>query len=162
MFIFTSADPSLPLLLFSITLSIGITPLLSSIILILPNEQVGTGLSVYKSIISLGPAYVDLISGKLQDINNNDYLEVMKMYLYISVIAFGFSFLYYILDIRKDGLLNVNKSEREMILNKRSFLYGKDQVYNVNITSVILTSVHFLLIILSWIYFIFMYTDSNK
>lgn len=64
---YTESPPTISMICFSISLALGVVPMLSSIPLILPAGAVGTGFGIYKTAWSIGSVLQDIIAGKLQN-----------------------------------------------------------------------------------------------
>lgn len=64
---FTQVSPVKSMVMFSISLALGVIPSISSIPLLLPPGIVGTGFGLYKTTISIGSVLQDIIAGALQD-----------------------------------------------------------------------------------------------
>ncbi|CAG8789816.1 9529_t:CDS:2, partial [Cetraspora pellucida] len=108
-----NVSPIIGMVLFSISLSFGPVPLLSSIPIILSLDYVGTGLGIAKSCSNVGSTLFDIIIGILQDLDGGKYGLVMQLYLVNGFISVLVAILL-LMVARKwhDGILDMKEDER--------------------------------------------------
>ncbi|RKP13951.1 major facilitator superfamily domain-containing protein, partial [Piptocephalis cylindrospora] len=85
--LFTHVPPAIPMLIFSLSLTIGPVALTSGIPLLLRRLVVGTGLGLNKSVQNVAVTVFEIINGLLQDRSGGSYDRVLIMYLVIGFIG---------------------------------------------------------------------------
>jgi hypothetical protein len=85
---YTAMPPTIGMLLFSTSLSLGPVSLVSAIPVILPLSLVGTGMGLIKSCTNIGASLYDISTGLIQDADpNKGYSGVMIFFMIISGLA---------------------------------------------------------------------------
>ncbi|KAI9230732.1 MAG: major facilitator superfamily domain-containing protein [Piptocephalis tieghemiana] len=113
--LFTQVPPTIPMLIFSFSLTIGPVALTSGIPLLLRKLVVGTGLGLNKSVQNVAVTIFDIVNGLLQDQGHGSYDRVLIMYLVLGIIGVATSFAMSLYDTRGhlDGTQNSDDSEDE-------------------------------------------------
>ena len=146
---FTTLNPILGMLSFSISLALGPVALVSSIPVILPLSLVGTGMGLVKSGTNVGASLMDIITGLLQDRDpNKGYRGVMLFFSSIGILSVLCGVTLFVLDrtIYNNTLdarksTDVNSGSKRLLLTKKlkiNYLYG---------------GIYAGLVILSWVLF---------
>ncbi|KAI8997573.1 major facilitator superfamily domain-containing protein [Pilobolus umbonatus] len=150
---YTDSPPSIGLLLFSLSLSLGPVGLVSSVPVILPLSLVGTGMGLIKSCTNIGAAIFDIVTGLLQDHEaDKGYSGVMLFFIAISALGIAAGCVLYVLDLTLyDGVLD--RSAREAYRSDENKLCTRTKPLVLLRSNYIYGSIYILLACLSWYLF---------
>ncbi|CAG8617755.1 553_t:CDS:2, partial [Funneliformis mosseae] len=106
--------PIIGMAFFSISLSLGQVASLTSILILIPLDYIGTALGIYKSSSNIGLTSYDIIAGLLQDMDKGNYDMVMIFYVISSIIAIIVTIsLFFVSKNWCDGVMDMKKNERK-------------------------------------------------
>ncbi|CAG8692929.1 7458_t:CDS:2, partial [Funneliformis mosseae] len=112
--------PIIGMAFFSISLSLGQVASLTSILILLPLDYIGTALGIYKSSSNIGLTIYDIIVGLLQDLDKGNYDMVMIFYVISSIIAIIVTIsLFFVSKNWCDCVMDMKKNERKDYYEKK-------------------------------------------
>ncbi|KAJ1928229.1 hypothetical protein IWQ60_002259 [Tieghemiomyces parasiticus] len=116
----TYVPPEVGLTLFSCSLTFGPVALISAVPLYLPLNMVGTGIGLIKCGLNFGIIIVDVLIGRLQDLDDDSYDRVMVMMLVLAVMSVVNSMAFMGSDYRwEDGLQSAGYARRNRLMAAR-------------------------------------------
>ncbi|KAJ1980572.1 hypothetical protein H4R35_001065, partial [Dimargaris xerosporica] len=117
---YSGASPEVGLMLFSLSLTVGPVALTSAVALYLPIQMVGTGIGLIKCALNFGIIIVDVLIGRLQDLDDDKYDTVMVMMMVLSALTFLSSVLLTLCDFYfEEGLLSASFQHRNQLMKRR-------------------------------------------
>ncbi|KAJ1978864.1 hypothetical protein H4R34_003046 [Dimargaris verticillata] len=117
---YSDVSPEAGLTLFSLSLTVGPVALTSAVALYLPIQMVGTGIGLVKCALNFGIIIVDVLIGRLQDLDDDQYDTVMIMLMILAALAFLSSALLTFCDFYfEKGLLSASFQPRNQLMERR-------------------------------------------